>query len=240
MRNIRPLAPRLLVKAALVLPILFLLLSSFAQPLAQQGSIDAARRLKEGNKRFVTGKQQAKDYTKDRQAVADSQQPYAVVLTCSDSRLSPEILFDESLGKLFVVRNAGNVIEPVALGSIEYAVEHLHAGALLVLGHESCGAVKATIAGGEASPNLEAIAKRIAPAVEIAKHAKLNEQETLKMAIKENVLLQADHVLDESKLLKEFVHDHKLQILCGVYNLHTGRVDFFSPHASAGEAQTNH
>lgn len=216
--------------------LLFLLLASFMQPSAQQGSsADAARRLKEGNERFVAGKQQAKDYAKDRQAVAEGQRPFAIVLTCADSRLSPEILFDESLGKLFVVRNAGNVIEPVALGSIEYAAEHLHSGLLLILGHESCGAVQATIAGGEVSPNLEEIVERITPAVEIAKHAKLNEQETLNLAIKENVLLQADHALEQSKVLKELVHDHKLEVLCGVYNLHTGKVDFFAPRTG-----TNH
>src|SRR5205085_7117876 len=163
--------------------------------------------------RYAAGKQQAKDYTKDRQAVAEAQQPYAIVLACADSRLSPEIIFDESLGKLFVVRNAGNVVEPVTLGSIEYAAEHLQSKLLLILGHESCGAVKATIAGGEASPNLEEIVERITPAVELAKHAKLNEQETLNMAIKENVLLQADHALAQSKVLQELVHSHKLQII---------------------------
>jgi carbonic anhydrase len=224
---------RLTLKISAFLPVLLLLFASFSQPFAQQGSAsaDAARRLKEGNERYLAGKQQAKDYTKDRQAVAETQQPYAIVLACSDSRLSPEILFDESLGHLFVVRNAGNVIEPVALGSIEYAVEHLQSKLLLILGHESCGAVKATIAGGDVSPNLEEIVERITPAVEIAKHAKLNEQETLNMAIRENVLLQADHALEQSKMLKELVQEHKLEIICGVYNLHTGKVDFFPPRA---------
>lgn len=223
------------LKTIAFLPVLLLLLASLSQPLAQQGtaSSNAARRLREGNERFIGGKPQAKDYPKDRQAVAEAQQPFAIVLACSDSRLTPEILFDETLGQLFVVRNAGNVVEPVALGSIEYAVEHLQSKLLLILGHESCGAVKATIAGGDVSPNLEAIVERITPAVEIAKHAKLNEQATLNMAIKENVLLQAEHVLDESKLLKELVHEHKLEILCGVYNLHTGKVEFFQPRASA-------
>ena len=223
---------RIATRAIPFLPALLLLFACLSQPFAQQGTPDAVHRLKEGNERYAAGKQQAKDYTKDRQAVAEAQQPYAIVLACADSRLSPEIIFDESLGKLFVVRNAGNVVEPVTLGSIEYAAEHLQSKLLLILGHESCGAVKATIAGGEASPNLEEIVERITPAVELAKHAKLNEQETLNMAIKENVLLQADHALAQSKVLQELVHSHKLQIICGVYNLHTGKVEFFPPRAN--------
>jgi carbonic anhydrase len=207
--------------AALLLPVMLA-----ASLFAQKDTTDALSRLKAGNARYVSGKLQNKDYVADRKATAASQQPYAIVLACADSRVSPEILFDESLGRLFVVRVAGNVVDPVVLGSIEYAAEHLHVGTLLVLGHDSCGAVKAALEGGEAPPNIKALVERIAPAVEQAKEAKLSEAETLNRAIHENVELQMRQAVEQSEVLKEMVHEKKLQIVGGIYHLDTGRVEF--------------
>jgi carbonic anhydrase len=189
--------------------------------------------LKSGNLRYVQGKPTPKDYVRDRVANAETQHPYAIVVACADSRLSPEILFDESLGRLFVIRVAGNVIDPVVLGSIEYAAEHLHVGLILVLGHESCGAVTAALAGGHFTPGIEALVHRIAPAVNMAKLKKLGAKETLNSAIKENVLLQCDSLMKESELVKELVHKGELRIVGGVYNLHSGAVEMFAPHASS-------
>jgi carbonic anhydrase len=135
---------------------------------------DALAQLKKGNERFIAGQLQAKGFEEERKALSKGQHPYAIVLTCSDSRVSPEILFDESLGKLFVVRVAGNVVDPVVLGSIEYAAEHLHAKLLLILGHESCGAVKATLDGGYVPPNIMALLSYISPAAQIAKSKRLD------------------------------------------------------------------
>ncbi len=115
----------------------------------------------------------------ERPELAEGQHPYAIVLACADSRVAPELIFDESLGKLFVVRVAGNVADPVVLGSIEYAVEHLHANLLMVLGHENCGAVKATIGGGAFPPNIEALIKRITPAVDKVRVQRLDEKMVL-------------------------------------------------------------
>lgn len=106
--------------------------------------------LKEGNARFVSGALTPKDhYKEERQKLSEGQHPFAVVLCCSDSRVVPEILFDQQLGDLFVIRNAGNVVDLHVLGSIEYAVEHLGAPLVVVLGHSNCGAVTATCQGGE-------------------------------------------------------------------------------------------
>ncbi|MFY9570851.1 MAG: carbonic anhydrase, partial [Blastocatellia bacterium] len=127
-------------------------------------SADPLARLLNGNARFVRGVRRPANYKRERRALTKVQHPYAIVLSCSDSRVPPEIVFDESLGKLFVVRVAGNVVDPVTLGSIEYAAEHLHSKLLFVLGHESCGAVRATIDGGHSSPGIEAIVDRIKPA----------------------------------------------------------------------------
>jgi carbonic anhydrase len=210
---------------------LLIAFSVFTPSPAQNSSADAVRLLKAGNRRYVSGDLRKRNYKADRKATADGQHPYAIVLTCADSRVPPEILFDESLGKLFVVRVAGNLVDPVVLGSIEYAAEHLHVSTLLILGHESCGAVKATLEGGKVPPNIEALVRRIAPAAEEAKKAGLGPAKTLKLAIRENVFLQIHDATEQSEVLRELVHDHKLQIAGGVYNLHSGRVEFLRPRS---------
>lgn len=192
---------------------------------------EAIALLRSGNERYVAGRQAAKDYGRDRMANVEGQHPYAIVVTCADSRLSPEILFDESLGRLFVIRVAGNVMDPVVLASIEYAAEHLHVGLVLVLGHESCGAVKAAIGGGHFPPNIAALVERINPAVVIARSKKLGEAETLDAAIKQNVLIQTEMMLKQSEVISELSHEGKLQIIGGVYNLHSGRVEIFAAAA---------
>ena len=122
--------------------------------------------LKEGNARFVSGALTPKDdYAELREKLNAGQQPFAVVLCCSDSRIAPEIIFDQKLGDLFVIRNAGNVVDEDVLGSIEYAVEHLGTPLVVVLGHSSCGAVTATCQGGELPGHIIDIAQRIRPSI---------------------------------------------------------------------------
>jgi carbonic anhydrase len=186
---------------------------------------DALGQLVQGNDRFARGQPKAKDYAKERVRLAKGQQPYAIVLTCSDSRVPPEILFDESLGQLFVVRVAGNVLDPVVLGSIEYAAEHLGSRLLLVLGHDSCGAVQASLGDGHNSPNLEALVKKIAPAAQEAKRKGLDESHTLDAAVRENVLLQVRRVPAESAVLTRLIEKKQLQIAGAVYHLESGKVE---------------
>ena len=122
--------------------------------------------LKDGNARFVSDNLVPKDhYAEDRLKLSEGQHPFAVVLCCSDSRVAPEILFDQQLGDLFVIRNAGNVVDEDVLGSIEYAVEHLESPLVVVLGHSSCGAVTATCQGEELPGHLVDIAKHIRPSI---------------------------------------------------------------------------
>jgi carbonic anhydrase len=182
-------------------------------------------RLLAGNVRFVDGRPLPKDYLIERPSLVAGQHPYAIVLTCADSRLSPEILFDESLGKLYVVRTSGHVVGPVALGSIEAAIEQLHINLLFVLGHENCDTVKATISGGEAPPNIKALLRRIRPAVEKAYTQDVAEKDLLNAAIKENVRYQMQSALFESDVLSKLVLEKKLMMAGGIYNLHSGRVD---------------
>ena len=126
----------------------------------------ALQSLKAGNERFVTGNLLPKGtYSEDRKALCEGQHPFAVVLCCSDSRVAPEIIFDQKLGDLFVIRNAGNVVDDDVLGSIEYAVEHLGTPLVVVLGHSSCGAVTATCQGGDLPGHIPDIVKRIRPSI---------------------------------------------------------------------------
>jgi carbonic anhydrase len=188
-------------------------------------SPDGLALLIEGNQRFMEGRLKAKDYLAERPQLAQSQHPFAIILTCSDSRLSPEIIFDESQGRLFVIRTAGHVVDPVSLGSIEYAVEHLHVKLLLVLGHDSCGAVTATISGGEVTPNIRVLLAKIKPAVDKAMSKGLAEKDLLDAAIAENVRYQMQRSIFESDLLSESVLKRKLAIVGGVYHLKDGRVE---------------
>ena len=127
----------------------------------------ALQMLKDGNGRFVQGKLIDKgSYAADRDILKDGQKPFAVVVTCSDSRVAPEIYFDQKLGDIFIVRNAGNIADTTALGSLEYAVEVLGAKLVVVVGHSACGAVKAACDGGALPPNIQHIIDHIKPAVE--------------------------------------------------------------------------
>ncbi len=177
-----------------------------------------------GNKRFVSGKANIRETVHLRHTLAIAQHPKVVVLTCSDSRLSPELLFDKNLGDLFVIRSAGNIADPVGLGSIEYAVEHLGSTVLVVLGHEKCGAVTAACSGDKMpSANLQAIVDKIDPAVAIAKvYSKADG--LVGAAVEENVHQSARDVLGNSEILRHAMKEGKLTIIEAVYKLDSGEV----------------
>jgi carbonic anhydrase len=177
-----------------------------------------------GNKRFVAGKTRHYDVVSLRSKLASGQQPNAIVLSCSDSRVGPELVFDQSLGDIFVVRTAGNIADPVGLGSLEYAVDHIHSPLLVVLGHQKCGAVTAACSGDKMpSVNLEAIVDKIDPAVAKAKsYAKSDE--LIESAIKENVHQSAKDLLANSAILRDAVKAGKLTIVEAEYQLSSGEV----------------
>lgn len=217
-----------IMKKYLFLVLLFLPLNYLN---AQHGHLsitpdEAKQKLIDGNQRFITQEPTTKEYYVELQKAEKGQHPYAVVLTCSDSRVPPEIIFDESIGKLFVIRVAGNVIDQVTLGSIEYAVEHLGCSYVLILGHNHCGAVTATVKGGENTPAVEEIARLIMPAVEKAKEENKTGNDLIDLAIIENINLQIKYSIEMSELLSHFVNDGKIKIAGGLYNISTGRVEF--------------
>lgn len=180
--------------------------------------------LMQGNERFVRGKTETVDLAALRQGLVKGQAPKVVVLACSDSRVSPEILFDKNLGDLFVVRAAGNVADAIGVASIEYAVEHLGSSVLVVLGHEKCGAVMAACSGDKMpTTNLQALVDKISPAVALAKtHAKADG--LLDAAIRENVHQSAKDVVASSEVLQHFLHDGKLTVFEAIYELGSGKV----------------
>jgi len=213
---------------------------------------EAIARLKEGNGRFAAGTMQhphestderkhmvtnsyenagmiflgmtAEQAAKRRAELTKSQHPFATIVSCSDSRVPPEIVFDEGLGDLFVVRVAGNVINDESLGSIEYSVDHLGVRLVLVLGHQSCGAVKAakeTIAAkGKAPGHIQSLVTAIKPAVEATVNGDLDA------TIKANVKHVADALRSSTPILKGKVDSGEMKVIGGYYNLDTGAVSF--------------
>lgn len=177
-----------------------------------------------GNRRFVAGKPRARDLVSLRQKLVSGQSPEAIILSCSDSRVGPELIFDQSLGDIFVVRTAGNVADAISLGSIEYAVEHLHSTVLVVLGHQKCGAVNAACSGEKMpSPNLDAIVEKISPAVNQAKtYAKADD--LVESAIKENVHRSAMDLVANSEIIRSAVKSGKLSVIEAEYGLESGQV----------------
>jgi carbonic anhydrase len=180
--------------------------------------------LMDGNERFATGKAKPRALVSLRQSLAKGQHPKAIILSCSDSRVPPEILFDQTLGDLFVVRSAGNIADAIGLASMEYAVEHLGSTVLVVMGHTKCGAVTAA-SSGEKMPtsNLQALVDQIQPAV--AKVKGSSKPDTLvESAIQENVHQSARDVLAHSEVLRHAKDGGKLTVYEVEYQLDTGKV----------------
>jgi len=204
---------------------------------------EALQKLMEGNKRYVENKltNAAQSDTAARTSLAKSQKPYAIILTCSDSRVPPELVFDKGLGEIFVVRVAGNIPDPVVLGSIEYAAEHLGSPLIMVLGHERCGAVTATVdAKGKTtgSPNIDAIVKTISPSVKVAvkdceackgekKCAETRKSEFVECVIDTNVKMVAASLTKKSKILNHMLHENRIKVVAAKYDLDDGVVTLF-------------
>ena len=186
---------------------------------------EAISKLKEGNGRYTSGSLQHPGQTTERRTeLAKTQHPFAAIVSCSDSRVPPEIVFDQGLGDLFVVRVAGNVINDEGLGSIEYTVDHLGTRLILVLGHQSCGAVDAareTIAAkGKAPGHIQSLVTAIKPAVEAT------AKDDLETTVKANVKNVVKALRSSTPILKSKVDSGEIQVIGGYYSLDTGAVTF--------------
>ncbi len=218
------------MKHFLGIGILFLLAATLptmnqqAEPKLTPDSVLAE--LKTGNAHHVRHQYQHPHETVARQReLVAGQHPHAELLSCADSRVPPEIVFDQGLGDLFVVRVAGNVATDTEIGSLEYGAEHLHIPLLVVLGHESCGAVTAAVQGGKAEGHLAALLNLIKPAVEQSRGV---SGDPVANAVRTNVQMVVQQLRSSTPILSELVAHGKLKIVGGVYSLETGEVTWLS------------
>ena len=197
-------------------------------------AIAAIERLRDGNRRFVDNALQHDANHERRVGLTMGQEPFAIVLGCSDSRVPAEIVFDQGLGDLFVIRVAGNIVAPSQVGSVEFAAERYGTRLVVVLGHSQCGAVLATIeqlgrpAGGQ-SRNLHSIVDRIRPSVAplMATELRGRPDALIREAVRANVRASANHLRHGSEVLEQLIHADGLVIAGAEYSLETGVVDFF-------------
>lgn len=198
-------------------------------------AIEALQRLQEGNRRFVDGiRDRSLPGQTQRHELIDGQTPFAIVLGCSDSRVPAELIFDQGLGDLFVIRVAGNVVAPSQVGSIEFAAERFGTRLVVVLGHSQCGAVQATLEQLEKpqesrSPNLRSIVNRIRPAVEtlLETRSACEHEDLLEHAVRANIRTSAQHLRYGSQVLEQLIQEDELLVVGAEYSLETGVVDFF-------------
>lgn len=183
---------------------------------------ECLKRLKEGNIRFIKDHLNGKlQDSSRRNSLIGGQEPYAIILGCADSRVVPELAFDTGLGELFTVRVAGNVANVSSIASIEYAVVHYGTKLIVVLGHQSCGAVTAAVAGGDKGSNLNHLLGHIAPAISNSKKgASINE------VVRKNAELTAIELLNNSSIIKNVVNLGEVKIISAYYHLDTGKVEF--------------
>jgi carbonic anhydrase len=183
----------------------------------------ALARLLEGNQHFVAGTAaHPRQSAERRTTLAEGQHPFAIVLTCADSRVAPELYFDQGLGDLFVLRNAGNVLDDHIIGSIEYAVEHLHATLIIVVGHAQCGAVSAAVAGGRAPGHIHTLVESIQPAVELAQK---QEGDKVDNTVRAHARRVAEILRRVEPILGTAVQAGHVKVVAGRYDLATGRVE---------------
>jgi len=181
----------------------------------------ALKRLEEGNNHFVNDKPERKNQDEiRRKEVVDGQEPWAVILCCSDSRVVCELIFDSGIGELFVIRVAGNIANTSTIASIEYAVAHIHSPIIVVLSHENCGAVTAATTEADNGYNLNHLLSHILPARLSAKDKSVNG------IAKQNAILTTKELFNRSEIISAAVKEGKLEIIPAYYHLISGKVDF--------------
>ncbi|AFS78887.1 carbonic anhydrase CynT [Gottschalkia acidurici 9a] len=186
---------------------------------------DAKKLLLEGNKRFISGEILNKDLSKENlKKLSMGQKPLAVIVGCSDSRVNPEIIFDQGLGDLFVIRDAGNVIDKITMGSVEYGVEQLGAPLIVVLGHEKCGAVEATVNKAQASENIQGIIEKINISLEgIDNNA---SKDKIYAEVEDKNIENTVNEIKREPVIENLIKENKVQVIGAKYHIETGEVVF--------------
>jgi carbonic anhydrase len=199
-------------------------------------AMDALERLQNGNRRFVSGARNGGSFTSQtrRDELVDGQEPFAIILGCSDSRVPAEIVFDQGLGDLFVIRVAGNIVAPSQVGSVEFAAERYHTRLVVVLGHSQCGAILATLEELQRptenqSRNLQSIVGRVRPSVEALLTTELRHdpEALVHHAVRANIRASANQLRHGSQVIEELIQRNGLVVVGAEYSLETGVVEFF-------------
>jgi carbonic anhydrase len=197
-------------------------------------ALTALAALKDGNRRFVAELGEAGHVRTRRRELPEGQEPLAIILGCSDARVPAEIVFDQGLGDLFVIRVAGNIVAPSQVGSVEFAAAAFGTRLVVVLGHSNCGAIHATLEqltrpSKDQSPNLRSIVNRIRPAVEglIERGAALDREALVQQAVRANIRMSADHLRHGSEMLEQAIERDGLLVVGAEYSLESGVVEFF-------------
>ncbi len=199
-------------------------------------AVEALARLREGNRRFVAGQSTTAALLSSarREALVSGQEPFAIILGCSDSRVPAELVFDQSFGDLFVIRVAGNIVAPSQVGSVEFAASRFGTRLVVVMGHSQCGAVIATVEELQGQPsnqskNLRSIVDRVRPSVEplLAGKRHGDPDELLRAAVRANVRASVNHLRHGSELLEKLIPEIGLLVVGAEYSLETGEVEFF-------------
>jgi carbonic anhydrase len=197
-------------------------------------ALTALAALREGNRRFVAELDQPHPVRTRRRELPAAQEPLAIILGCSDARVPAEIVFDQGLGDLFVIRVAGNIVAPSQVGSVEFAAAAFGTRLVVVLGHSNCGAIHATLEqlarpSREQSPNLRSIVNRIRPAVEalIERSTGIDRDALVQQAVRANIRVSADHLRHGSEVLEQAIEKDGLLVVGAEYSLESGVVDFF-------------
>jgi carbonic anhydrase len=206
-------------------------------------AVEALTRLREGNRRFVAGQSSTAALSRSaREALVAGQEPFAIILGCSDSRVPAELVFDQSFGDLFVIRVAGNIVAPSQVGSVEFAASRFGTRLVVVMGHSQCGAITATVEelqGRATSPsrNLRSIVERVRPSVETLLNGRrdIDPDALIRGAIRANVRASVNHLRHGSELLERLIPEIGLLVVGAEYSLETGVVDFFENVPDAAE-----
>ena len=206
-------------------------------------AVEALTRLREGNRRFVTGQSSTAALSRSaREALVAGQEPFAIILGCSDSRVPAELVFDQSFGDLFVIRVAGNIVAPSQVGSVEFAASRFGTRLVVVMGHSQCGAITATLEElqGRAtsqSRNLRSIVERVRPSVETLLNGSrdIDPDALIRGAVRANVRASVNHLRHGSELLERLIPEIGLLVVGAEYSLETGVVDFFENIPDAAE-----
>jgi carbonic anhydrase len=197
---------------------------------------EGLERLKEGNRRFTSGVRSLESLMSStrRSDQLAGQEPFAIILGCSDARVPAEMIFDQGLGDLFVIRVAGNIVAPSQVGSVEFAAERFHTRLVVVLGHTQCGAIEATLEElgrptQDQSPNLRSIVDRVRPSVEglLATELRHDHAALVGQAVRANIRASTNHLRHGSQTLEQLIQNHGLMVVGAEYSLETGVVEFF-------------